>query len=131
MARRGYGRDEAGSTAVELAFCLPILLMLVLGIVQFGWAQHQVSSIRYAMQRSSRALMIDPDLTEAQIQAMVSSRLGPSAGIDVDVNLTKTPTAYGRLATLATTYVASFGVPMVGAFEIPFQVSVTTALRPI
>jgi Flp pilus assembly protein TadG len=131
MVRRGYRRDEAGSTAVELAFCLPILLMLVLGVVQFGWAQHQVSSIRYALQRSSRALMINPDLTEAQLQTQVSSRLVPAAGIDVDISLTKTTTAYGRLATIGATYVANFGVPMVGQFNIPFQVNVNTALPPI
>lgn len=131
MFRRSFRRDRSGATAIELAFCLPILLTLVVGIFQFGWTQHQVSSIRYAMQRASRALMLNPDLTEAQVQAMVTNRLSSTANIDVEVDLTKTTTANGRLATLETTYVAAFGVPNLLQFSIPFEMSVTTALRPI
>ena len=131
MSRRSFSGDRSGATAIELAFCLPILLTLVVGIFQFGWTQHQVSSIRYAMQRASRALMLNPDLTEAQVQTMVTSRLSSTANIDVEVDLTKTNTANGRLATLETTYVAAFGVPNLLQFSIPFEMSVTTALRPI
>ena len=131
MFRRSFRRDRSGATAIELAFCLPILLTLVVGIFQFGWTQHQVSSIRYAMQRASRALMLNPDLTEAQVQAMVTNRLTSTANIDVEVDLTKTNTANGRLATLETTYVAAFGVPSLLQFRIPFEMRVTTALRPI
>ena len=131
MSRRRFSGDRSGATAIELAFCLPILLTLVVGIFQFGWTQHQVSSIRYAMQRASRALMLNPDLTEAQVQTMVTSRLSSTANIDVEVDLTKTNTANGRLATLETAYVAAFGVPSLLQFHIPFEMRVTTALRPI
>ncbi|MDP3495970.1 MAG: TadE/TadG family type IV pilus assembly protein [Hyphomonadaceae bacterium] len=116
---------------MEFAFCLPILLMMILGIVQFGWTQHQVSTVRFALARSSRALLIDPDLSQAQIQAMVSATVGPAAGTDLQVTLNKSITANGPTATLSTVYVASFGVPSMTPFNISIPITVTTALRPL
>ncbi|MFN3515233.1 MAG: TadE/TadG family type IV pilus assembly protein [Phenylobacterium sp.] len=128
-SRGGFATDEGGATAVELALVLPALLTLLFGIYQFGWTQHTLSSIRYAMDSAARGLLIDPTLTQSQLQAAVTSRLDELAAAKTTVSLTKTDTANGRIATLSTRYVAEFGVPGLAAFKIPFDVTVTTALR--
>lgn len=134
-ARRRQGTlrlgGEDGSTAVEFAFCLPILLAMMIGIFQFGWVQHTQSSIRFALARAARVLMINPNATEAELQSVVSAQLANTTKAVVDVNLVKADTAQGRIATVSASYTSNFGVPMVGSFSIPYEVSVVTALRPI
>ena len=122
-------RDVRGTSAIEFALCLPMFLMLVFGIIQFGWTQHTFSSIRYAMQQASRALVIDPNTTQATLQSLVNARLSKATNATVAVTLTKTTTANGLIATLQGSYTATVGVPTLAAISIPYNVTVTTPLR--
>jgi Flp pilus assembly protein TadG len=122
-------RNADAAAAVEFALCLPVFLMMVLGIIQFGLTQHSFSSVRYAMQRASRALVVDPNITQATLQSMVGAQLAKTTSAQVTVSLVKTNTANGKLATLSAVYVAQFGVPTLATFNIPYQVTITKALR--
>ena len=122
-------RDDRGTTAIELAFCLPVLLTLVVGIFQFGWVQHTRSSIRFALEQAARKLVIEPDTTQAQIQTDVTSSLGKLTGGDITVSLVKTDTANGRIASLTAAYTSTFGIPGLATFSIPYNVNIITALR--
>jgi Flp pilus assembly protein TadG len=121
--------DERGAGAIEFALCLPIFLMLVFGVIQFGWTQHTFSTIRYAMQQASRALVIDPNTTQAQLQSLVNARLSKATDATVTVSLAKTTTVNGPIATLQGSYTSTFGIPGLAAFSIPYNVTVTTPLR--
>ena len=104
---------------------------MIIGVIQFGWTQHTLSSIRYAMQQASRALVIDPTLTQANLQALVDAKLARTTPAKVTVSLAKTTSASGPMATLSVSYVAAFGVPNVAAYRVPYQLSITTALRQL
>ena len=122
-------RNADGSAAVEFAFCLPVFIMLVFGIIQFGLTQHSFSSIRYAMQRAGRALVVTPTLTQSDLQTIVTAQLTGTTDARPTITLVKTTTADGIIATLSTTYTAQFGVPTLATFSIPYQITVTKALR--
>jgi Flp pilus assembly protein TadG len=122
-------RAQDGGAAVEFAFCLPIFIAMLFGIIQFGMTQHDFSSVRYAMQSASRALVIDPNLNQSAVQALVDAQLQNITNADVTVALSKTTTANGIVATLSTTYVAQFGIPTVATFSIPYNLTVTKTLR--
>jgi Flp pilus assembly protein TadG len=124
-------RDCGGAAAVEFAFCLPIFLAMVFGIIQFGLTQHDFSSVRYAMQEASRALVINPNLTQANLQALVDAELAGKTQADVTVSLAKNTTANGIIATISTSYTAQFGIPTVASFSIPYNLTVTKTLPKI
>ena len=128
-AIRGVARDERGGVALETAFCLPVLIVLMFGILQFGWVQHTRSSLRFALETASRKLVIDPDTTEADLQAVVSQKFQTLANGQVTVSLIKTDLPEGRTATLSAHYTSAFEIPVVGQFSIPFDVSVTRRIR--
>lgn len=121
--------DERGATEVEFAIVAPVMLMMLFGIFQFGWTQHSLSNVRHALDRASRALVIDPELTQPALQAIVTSHLAGAANPDVTVTLTKVEVDGGEIANLSTAYVVEFGVPGLETFNIPYQVKVTTVLR--
>jgi Flp pilus assembly protein TadG len=74
-------RDEGGQAAVEFALVLPFLLMMLIGIVEFGraWNQHQV--ITDAARETARraCLYTDPPLAEVE---KVATDAMAAAGID-------------------------------------------------
>ena len=56
MAKQRAG--ERGAAAVEFALILPILLTLVFGIVEFGWAFGQQVSLGNAAREAARTMAI-------------------------------------------------------------------------
>jgi Flp pilus assembly protein TadG len=128
LARR-LARDETGTTAVETAICLPILLIILFGVFQFGWVQHTRSSLRFTLEQASRQLVIDPDTTEATVQTFVGDKFRGLAKGEVQVSLVKSDTPNGRIASLSASFNSVFAIPLIGSFSIPHSVSVTRPIR--
>ncbi len=122
-------RDLRGVGALEFALCAPVFMMLVFGIVQFGWTQHEFSSIRFAMERASRSLMINPNTTQSQLQTLVNGYLQGTTKTTVTVALSSATTAQGKIATVSTNYTAVFGAPQLASFSIPYNVTINVPLR--
>jgi len=120
---------EAGTSAVEFALVAPVMIMLLLGIMQFGWMQHRLSSVRSAMERANRALLINPELTQAAAQAIVTNHLDATANTDVTITLTTETIAAGKVARLTALYVAEFGIPGLASFVVPYRINKTTVLK--
>jgi Flp pilus assembly protein TadG len=82
-------RDERGASAVEFAFIVPLLILLVLGIAEFGHAFQVQGTLSAAAREGVRAMALrndpvearevvrnaastlDPDITDAQIKITV------------------------------------------------------------
>ena len=62
MTRRaGGGRpdDQCGAAAVEFALVLPILVLLVFGVIEFGRAYHARSTLAHAARQGVRVAALD------------------------------------------------------------------------
>nr|WP_245269824.1 TadE/TadG family type IV pilus assembly protein [Mesorhizobium sp. LSHC416B00] len=53
----------------------PFLVMLLFGIFAFGWAMNAVSTVRYTLETSSRALQLNNTLSQSDIQAIATQKL--------------------------------------------------------
>ncbi|WP_104524022.1 TadE/TadG family type IV pilus assembly protein [Blastococcus atacamensis] len=89
-------RDERGASAVEFAFVVPLLLLLVLGIAEFGRAFQVQGTISAAAREGVRTMALqndpaaaraaarfaadslDPDITDAQITISPGGCDGPT-----------------------------------------------------
>jgi Flp pilus assembly protein TadG len=63
-ARRA--RDERGAIAVEFAFIAPILILLVLGVVEFGFGYHAWDATQNAAREGARVGAVSPDRSEIE-----------------------------------------------------------------
>lgn len=124
-------RDQAGATAVEFALVFPVLVALVFAIFQFGWAQHQLSTLRYALNGVSRTVMLDPAMTESQISAQVKARLGTPDDPNVTVSKAVITTANGTIVRLTGTYTTHIGIPEVATYPLTFTTTVDAALAAL
>ncbi|QJF51800.1 TadE/TadG family type IV pilus assembly protein [Roseobacter ponti] len=57
-AARPFGRDENGSTMIEYAVVLPLFLLLLLGIVDFGRYGFDYIMTKKAMERGTRVIAV-------------------------------------------------------------------------
>jgi len=76
-------RREAGAALIEAAFVLPILLVLAMGMLDFGRAFHTKSLLDQAAREGARIAVVtspDPDLVTARATEVLSAGgLAPTA----------------------------------------------------
>ncbi|WP_248255693.1 TadE family protein [Georgenia sp. EYE_87] len=62
-------RHDRGATAVEFALILPILLLLIIGITEFGRAYHVQTTLSDAARAGVRTMALHSNVTEAKKSA--------------------------------------------------------------
>lgn len=60
VVRHARDRDDDGVVAVELALVLPVLVMLLFGILQFGIAYNRLQGVHAAAREGARAGAVSP-----------------------------------------------------------------------
>ncbi len=101
-------RSQRGAAAVELALVLPLLLILVFGIVDFGAAWSQKTDVHHGAREVARIAAVNYNpLVEtgsaqtATIVAAACSRMGDGSEATVSLTLDPEGTAYvGDVATV-------------------------------
>ena len=74
-ALRGFRRDEGGAGAVEFALVGSALILLVLGILWFGWVLQIRNDLAQAADRGVRYVVMNPTATDQAIQTEVAALL--------------------------------------------------------
>lgn len=118
------GGDDAGGTAMEFALVSPMMIVLLIGAIQLGWVLHCASSVRWALEASSRSLVIDPDKTATDIRTAMVQRLSGIADSS-DLTVTITPSEADKTLVVASIYKAKLGIPLVPIDTLTFNSSVT------
>ncbi|MGE5547801.1 MAG: TadE/TadG family type IV pilus assembly protein [Solirubrobacterales bacterium] len=76
--------DDRGNIAVEFALVAPVFITLILGLVDYGIAAREVSTMRAAARAGLQALIADSDATTtAQTTA---EAVAPDATVEVTVS---------------------------------------------
>lgn len=69
IGRSAGANEERGATLVEFAIVLPLLVVLLLGIAEFGWAVAQQLDLRSRSREVLRVLVVDGTVAEVQDRA--------------------------------------------------------------
>lgn len=126
---RRLAGDRNGGAAVEFALVIPLFCAMLFGALEFGWTQHRLSSLRTALEQASRAVMLDPTMSQCDVQALVQGKLAGTADPNVSVTLSIATAANGvKTATLTGNYSTQIGVPSVKTYPLTYSTSVVTAL---
>lgn len=110
--RKHFSRDDSGAAAIEMAFALPILLLFVFGIFQFGVIFQANAGMQHALGEGARMATIFPaPADDAIVDKMRESVFGMNVGTFGQPTVT-TPSATVctecRLLTVTYTYQPDF-----------------------
>lgn len=99
------GRKERGAVAVEMAIILPLLLIILLGIIEFGRAYNVQVSLTQAAREGARYAAIHHGETGFDVQAAALAAAPSLSGLSVTVTddaSTCTSTTNVRVQTKVT-----------------------------
>lgn len=113
-------RSESGASAVEFALLLPVLMMILFGITEFGLALYRQTILTNASREGARLGIVQsiPAITNGQIDAAINNYL-IAAGIPPG-NVTRTIVAGGIT-----------GTPVQITLTLPYTFSVLPGLASI
>ncbi len=75
--RRTTGRrSESGAAAVEFALVLPMVMVLLLGMLEYGWYFYTAQSVSSAAREVTRRLVVGDCQATGQAQLFARSQLG-------------------------------------------------------
>ncbi|WP_292163792.1 TadE/TadG family type IV pilus assembly protein [Mesorhizobium sp.] len=114
---------------MEFALIAPFLMVLLFGIFAFGWALNAMSSVRYTLETSSRALQMKNSLTQSEIQAIATQKLLAMGLKNVNVTIAIDPPSGGfRMAHLTARYAFVIEFPYFDQYPIHYATTVTVPL---
>jgi len=128
IKRHGIMKNERGASAVEFALILPILVMLVFGIFQFGIAYNNYIAITHAAREGARlaAVNVDEILGIEEFENRVRES-APSVTIE-SITLSGQDGIIGdSVAVTVTGEVLNIEIPLAGSW--PVQLASTATLR--
>ena len=121
-------KSEKGASAVEFALILPILIILVFGIVQFGIAYNNYIALTHAAREGARLAAVNMD--EIEGIAWFENRIkesAPSVSIE-SITLSGQDGNIGdSVAVTVTGEVLNIEIPLAGSW--PVQLTSTATLR--
>ena len=80
-------RRRRGSTLLEFALIVPILVVMLLGIIEFGWLVKNHLTIANATREGARAASLGK--TSEEIQDRIKNAAKPAVVTDTDITLTR------------------------------------------
>ncbi|WP_110182998.1 TadE/TadG family type IV pilus assembly protein [Nocardioides solisilvae] len=105
MSVRRRHRGERGASAVEFALILPIFLLLLFGIIDFGYAINRGSMINNAARDAAREASFN--LTKAQVETVArtgTASVGDASNVFITVTCRKPPPSPGGVGAACGSY---------------------------
>ncbi|TFV51942.1 TadE/TadG family type IV pilus assembly protein [Blastococcus sp. TF02A_35] len=107
-------RDERGASAVEFAFVVPLLLLLVLGIAEFGRAFQVQGTISAAAREGVRTMALQDD--RAAARAAVRNAAGTLDPAITDLQIAIPQTCAGRPVGSSVELTITYEMPFLTDF---------------
>lgn len=98
---------DRGAAVLEFALTVPLMLIMLVGIIEFGRAYNMVISLQGAVREGARSLALGENATT------VASVVRSSTAVTID-GITQTPCIVaGGTATVQANQLFTFGIPFV------------------
>ena len=118
-------RDERGQSTVELALCLPIVVVILGALVQVGVVAIDHVKVWHAAREGARVAAVDPD-EEAIRRAAQGAGLAP---LEITVEPDHLYRRQGEPVTVAVSYSPSARVPVIGSLFDDLELTAEASMR--
>jgi Flp pilus assembly protein TadG len=108
-------RSERGAVAVEFALAIPLLLTILLGIVEMGFAFNSQISVTHAAREAVRTMAVQNDPAAARATAMAASPSLIPALAAAEITVTPATCTAGSTATVTIQHNHTFVTGFFGA----------------
>ncbi|NRG18474.1 pilus assembly protein [Rhizobiales bacterium] len=124
----GFLRDRRGVAAVEMAFVLPLFLMVVLGTIEFGRALSAWNQASHALGRVVRIVNLDATTSTSEIASAMRSYLPSAYGDGLSVTATKKTISGGEYIEISASFPYEIRVPFTSLSTLTLSVDTLAPL---
>jgi Flp pilus assembly protein TadG len=117
-------RSRDGATAIEMAFLLPVFLLFLLGIEEFGRAMWTQTALQFAVEAASRCAAVSPS-TCPNVPAYAAGQAFGMSIPSTSFNYTPNVTCGATSATGGSQVTASYAFPALVPALIPISVTLS------
>jgi Flp pilus assembly protein TadG len=118
------GSGEQGAASVEFAIILPVLILMIFGIIQFGIAFNRVQGLQAAAREGARAASL-PHITKTDVEDRIRGALDGVLANPADVDISVTPSdsrpcnlRTGDTVVVEVEYPHKIDIPLWGTQEV-------------
>lgn len=123
-------RDEKGQSLVEMALLLPLLLLLIAGIIDFGRVLYSYSHLHMATQETVRLGGLGKSDAEMIQFAKEYIQLGDSSLLEVNITPNETYRESGEYVRVELDYPIDFITPLISNFfPSPLEITTESTIR--
>jgi len=108
-------KNHKGQALVEFAIILPVILLLVMGIFQFGMMLNSYLTIENASREGARAGIVGSSDAEIQELIIAISPILDPLNVTVDITPNETDRGSGDTLTVKVTYNYKLTVPIISS----------------
>jgi len=113
--------NDSGATAVEFAMIAPVLLSCIVGLLMLGMAYYEGATVQWSLERTLRAAMLDPDVTEAEIEQRLAEQLESIGSPEIEFSFVIDDSGSVPLAVATANYEAPLHVPFAPDLALHFS----------
>ncbi|MDI7776562.1 pilus assembly protein [Asticcacaulis sp. EMRT-3] len=116
---RTLWRETQGASALEFALVSPIFIAMLFGVFYVGMAFYCDASVRHAVQKNSRMLILNPATSASALQDAVTADLSSIPVENLSVTVTsETADAYEKVDRISWHYSYTLSIPLFPDFLI-------------
>lgn len=121
--------DPSATAVLEFAILAPLFIMLIFGVIVFGWALYTMSTVNLVAERVGRILLLNPRMSSSEIEGRVSAELNylDQDALEVTVS-TDTASGSYRIARATVSYEFAVEVPLVGTYPWFYTTTVSVPI---
>lgn len=129
--RRKYHflKRTEGATAVEFAIVVPVLLLFICGIMDFGTIYHQLHTANEAAREGARKIAVSQSLQTSATE--ITNFIKNHYNSDFNVEVLPSPPVSGQNVTVTVTSSVNIITPLISAFfpNNPYAITGRTVMR--
>jgi len=115
IARRRCGHPESGAAAVEMALLLPLLLLILFGIIDFGRMYNMQIALTQASREGVRGLALG---SSSNPTSVVQAAAYPVSGVSVAYTTCPANPTATSVATVTATKTFTYVTPVSGLLSV-------------
>ncbi|GAA0480486.1 hypothetical protein GCM10008986_01280 [Salinibacillus aidingensis] len=125
----GLRKSQRGQAVVEIALALPILLLLIFGMIDFGRIIHTYMTVEHVSRESARAASVGDDNLKIEETAFQAAPALKHEHLSVTISPESNRTR-GSYVSVATSYPVEIFTPFIKQLlPNPFLVTSETVMR--
>lgn len=121
-------RSDRGQSLVEVAFVLPVLLIILLAIFDFGRAIYAYNTVANSAREAARLAIVDQNEAAIEQEARDSALALDPADITVAFATCSPPVKIGCPATVTVSYPWTSITPVIGSLVGPIALESRTEM---